>query len=132
MEGLLLELLGLLLEFLIEALLQFAGGAILDGIFRAMGAVFSPDRPIIAAFAYAGLGALVGSASLVLFPHPLVKPSRFHGISLLISPLFVGSAMSLLGSFLESKNKKSIQIESFGYGFAFAFGMALVRLVFAG
>jgi hypothetical protein len=35
------------------------------------------------------------------------------------------------GSTLGKRNKKTMQIESFGYGFAFAFGMAVVRFLFA-
>jgi hypothetical protein len=41
-----------------------------------------------------------------------------------------GLGMSLAGSTLRRRNKKLMQIESFGYGFAFAFGMALVRFFF--
>ncbi len=39
--------------------------------------------------------------------------------------------MSLIGSTLRNRDKRVVQIESFGYGFAFAFGMALVRFFFA-
>jgi hypothetical protein len=38
--------------------------------------------------------------------------------------------MSVVGSVQRKRNKKVMQIESFGYGFAFAFGMALVRFFF--
>jgi hypothetical protein len=64
-----------------------------------------------------------------LFPHPLVHPSRIHGISLLVAPVTTGLMMSCIGSLLRRHDKKVVRIESFGYGFAFAFGMALVRLV---
>lgn len=131
MEELLLELLWLVFEFLLEALLQLAGEGLIDIVLRAIGKAFSPDRPVVAATAYVFLGVLTGGASLLLFPHPLVRPSRFHGISLLISPVLVGSMMSLVGSFVRNRGKRSVQIETFLYGFAFAFGMALVRLFFA-
>jgi hypothetical protein len=39
--------------------------------------------------------------------------------------------MWMVGAALRKRNKKAMQIESFGYGFAFAFGMALVRFLFA-
>lgn len=38
--------------------------------------------------------------------------------------------MSLVGSTLRKRNKKALQIESFGYSFAFTLGMALVRFFF--
>jgi hypothetical protein len=48
-----------------------------------------------------------------------------------ISPVLAGLGMSMVGSTLRKRNRKAMQIESFGYGFAFAFGMALVRFFFA-
>jgi hypothetical protein len=38
--------------------------------------------------------------------------------------------MSVVGSSHRKRNKKVMQIESFGYGFAFAFGIAVVRFFF--
>jgi hypothetical protein len=76
-------------------------------------------------------GVACGTMSVLVFPHPLVHPSRIHGISLVISPLITGSIMSLLGAELRRHGKESVRIESFGYGFTFAFGMAIVRLLFA-
>ena len=38
--------------------------------------------------------------------------------------------MSWIGSILQGRGKKVVQIESFRYGFAFAFGMALIRFFF--
>jgi hypothetical protein len=64
------------------------------------------------------------------FPHPLVHPSRFPGISVIISPVLAGLGMSFVGSMQRKHNRKVMQVESFGYGFAFAFGMALVRFLF--
>jgi hypothetical protein len=74
------------------------------------------------------LGVLVGAASIVMLPHPLFHRSKFHGISLVLSPIAAGTAMSALGAMLRKRGKQVVQIESFPYAFAFAFGMALVRL----
>ena len=120
-------------ELLVEVLIEFAGEVVLDLVTRALSAVLTTAlemNPLLTALGYAVLGVLTGVGSLFLFPHPLVHPSRFHGISLLISPILTGLAMSMIGSFLESRGKRVAQIESFGYGFAFAFGMALIRLLF--
>jgi hypothetical protein len=49
----------------------------------------------------------------------------------LVNPLIAGVVMSLIGSMLRKRDKRVVQIESFGYGFAFAFGMAVLRFFFA-
>jgi hypothetical protein len=129
----LLELLLAFAELLFEALFEFSVEALLDLVLRAIARVFDSVRftnPLLASASYTLLGALAGGLSLIIFPHPLVHPSRLHGISLLASPVVTGFAMSLIGSTLIQRGKKVTQIESFGYGFAFAFGMALIRFFF--
>lgn len=71
----------------------------------------------------------MGGISVLFFPHPIVHPSRFHGVSLIISPVLALLGMSFVGSTMRKRNRV-MQLESFGYGFAFAFGMALVRFFF--
>ena len=85
----------------------------------------------MAGVGYLFLGATTGGLSLIWFPFPLVHPSRFHGISLIISPLLTGLLMALLGSTLRTYNKRTVNLETFSYGFVFAFGMTLVRFLFA-
>jgi hypothetical protein len=107
--------------------------AVLDLVLRAIAKVFETLRfanPVLALTSYALLGALSGGSSLLVFPHPLVHPSRLHGINLLASPTTTGLAMSLIGSSLSRQDKKVTRIESFGYGFAFAFGIVLIRYLF--
>jgi hypothetical protein len=133
MEELLLQLVLAIGELLVEALIEFAGEVVLDLVTRALNAVFTTAlevNPLLTALGYAVLGVLTGGGSLFLFPHPLVHPSRFHGISLLVSPLLTGLAMSMIGSFLERQGKRVAQIENFRYGFAFAFGVAIIRFLF--
>ena len=122
-----------LAELILEVLFELAGEAILDLALRALGEVLGSSEfknPLLASFGYAVLGALTGGLSLVIFPHPLIHPSKIHGVSLLIAPVVTGSVMAMTGSILHRQGKKASQIESFGYGFTFAFGMALIRLVF--
>jgi len=133
MGELLFELLLAFAELFLEVLLEFAGEALLDLALRAVAEVFESFRvagPVIASVGYTLLGALAGRFSLLIFPHPLVHPSRLHGINLLVSPIVTGLVMSLIGSTLSRQGKKVTQIESFRYGFAFAFGMALIRYLF--
>jgi hypothetical protein len=128
----LLELLLVLAEIFLEVIFEFAG-EVLDAALRALGEIFenvSLENPVIASIGYAALGWLAGGLSLIVFAHPVVRPSRIHGISLLVSPAITGLVMASIGSSLRRRGKKVVEIESFTYGFAFAFGMALIRLLF--
>lgn len=132
MEEFLFGLLAAVCEFLGDALLEIAGQAIFAFFSHVLGYVFKPrslNRALDVSI-YVVFGAMAGWISVLVFPHPLVRASRFHGISLLISPLLAGSVMSSVGSALRRKGKRTTQIETFVYGFAFAFAMALVRFLF--
>jgi hypothetical protein len=121
------------LEIFFEAAFVFAAEFIGAIIWRGVAAVFDTSEfknPLVACIGYMFLGGVAGGLSLLLFPHPLVHPSRVPGLSVVISPVLSGLGMSLVGSTLRKRNKKAVQIESFGYGFAFALGMALVRFFF--
>jgi len=126
-------LLELFVELLGEFLLQLFAEVVVAVAWGILGAVVETEQvrnTVVSAIMYVFLGTLMGFISLAAFPHPLVRPSRVHGISLLISPVVTGSVMALIGSILRRNNKKVVPIESFGYGFVFAFGMALIRLIF--
>jgi hypothetical protein len=120
---------GLILEFGIE----LGGAVLLDLVMRVIAKVFDSSRfqnAFLAFFAYLFFGVAMGAFSLLLFPHHLFHPSRFHGLSLIISPVITGLAMWLLGTELLEKGKQITRIESFGYAAVFAFGMALMRFLF--
>jgi hypothetical protein len=121
------------LEVLFEAAFEFVAEFIGALIIRAVGAVFDTSEiknPVLAYIVYMVLGGVVGGLSLLLFPFPLVHPSRLPGLSVIISPVLAGLGMSMVGSTLQKRNKKAMRIESFGYGFAFAFGMAVIRFLY--
>jgi hypothetical protein len=75
------------------------------------------------------LGLALSFVSVLVLPHPLVHPSKFHGVSLLISPVITGLIMSFIGRAVRRRGKTPVQIESFAYGFTFAFAFALLRLL---
>jgi cytochrome bd-type quinol oxidase subunit 2 len=79
---------------------------------------------------YASVGLLAGGVSVLVFPHYLVPRSRFHGISLLISPFIAGSVMALVGAARRKQDKRTIPLETFAYAFVFAFAMAAMRFWF--
>ncbi len=128
------EIVFALLEPLLDALLQL----IFESLFalavhgaRALGISPRAVNRTLSTLIYVGTGLMAGWISVLVFPHPLIRPSaRFHGISLLISPLLAASGMSLVGSVLRRKHRRTTQIETFGYAFAFALAMAIVRFIF--
>jgi hypothetical protein len=133
MLELLFAFLEMFLEILFEAAFEFAAEFLGALVLRGVAEVFDTSEfknPLLASVGYVFLGGVAGGLSLLFFPHPLVHPSRVPGLSVVISPVLAGVGMSLVGSTLRKRNKKAMQIESFGYGFAFAFGMALVRFFF--
>jgi hypothetical protein len=134
MEEFLLALLSGLAELLMEVLFEVALESIVALIARSARTVLAesnPIRPILAGAGYALFGAAVGAASVGIHPHPLFHPSRFHGVSLLVSPVVTGLVMSQVGSVLRRNGKRTVRIESFGYGFLFALGWAIIRFIFA-
>jgi hypothetical protein len=138
------ELLGAILsaiaELLLEAFLEVIAAAVLDLASRALLDLFTSlgeaikDSRVLTGFMYTLLGALAGALSLVVLPHLLIHrehPIRFHGISLIISPIISGLVLSSVGAVMRRWGKKVTPVETFGYGFAFALGMALIRFFFA-
>jgi hypothetical protein len=133
MLELLVALLEMFLGIFLEAALEFAAEFVGGLIWRGVASVFDTSEfknPLLACIGYAFLGAVAGGLSLWFLPHPLFHPSRIPGLSVVISPVLAGLGMWMVGATVRKRNKKSMQIESFGYGFTFAFGMALVRFLF--
>ena len=133
MEDLLLAILSGAAELLIEVVFQVIGEAFIALIVRSIRNVVEESKaisPILAAFGYLLLGIACGVVSVLLFPHALVHPSKFHGISLVISPVITGLIMSQMGLMRRRRGKDPVRIESFGYGFTFALGVAVIRFLF--
>ena len=126
------DLLGFILELLFEALFEFILGAIVAVAYRLLRHFRVTARrgnPILATAMLITIGLFLGFLSVLFFPHPLVHPSKLHGISLLISPALTGLGMAAIGSRVRRRGRLPVQIESFGYGFAFAFAIALIRFL---
>jgi len=138
MEDLLGELFGILCELFFEVLIQlvFEGGV--DAVSRLprrlhlapfLRAKLSSNDPAATVLKFTFLGLGLGAVSLLVFPHPLVHSSKFHGISLLVSPLITGFVMGLIGRTVRRRGRAPVQIESFAYGFTFAFAFTLIRIL---
>jgi hypothetical protein len=132
MDELLVGVIAAIAEVLFEAIFEIAAEGLASLLTRAISRLFktvSDASPVATTFALGMLGVLVGFLSIVAYPHPLVHPSRFHGVSVIASPLIAGFVMSQLGRLLRNRGRRVMPIESFGYGFVFAFAMALVRFL---
>jgi hypothetical protein len=133
MEELIFALLSGIVEILAEMLFEVFLGAIVDLIVRSIRNLVAGSNaigPVLATAVYLLLGIGLGLLSVLLLPHSLIHRSRFHGLSLVVSPVLTGLVMSQVGRSLRRQGKDSIQIESFGYGFTFALGVAIIRFFF--
>ena len=130
MDELIGAILAGLFELFAEFLLEVALGALaglLSRLLRRFSVSVRRGNPVTATVVFTLVGVAFGFLTVWMFPHPLVHPSRFHGISLLISPLLTGLVMAWIGRAWRRRGRASVRIESFGYGFTFALAMALVR-----
>src|SRR5258708_35962769 len=133
MDELIFALLSAIAEILAEVFLEVALEAIVATIFRSIRNLVAESNaisPVLATAVYLLLGTGFGVLSMFLLPHALIHRSRFHGVSLVVSPVLTGLVMSQVGLVLRRKGKDSVQIESFGYGFTFALGVAIIRFFF--
>ncbi len=133
MEDLLLSLLAMIAELFLNALLEISFGALVALISRAtrsLSAAFFGSNRLFAPIGFVLLGVAAGFLSVLIFPHRLFHPSRFHGISLLTSPIVTGLVMSQVGGAVRKQGQEPVGIESFGYGFTFALALAIIRFLF--
>src|ERR1700738_1611394 len=113
MEDFFAGLLGLIFEILAEALVQILLGVAADVLSRAIRKFFVAARRVgrvLSTLVFAVAGYAAGFFSIIVFPHPLVHPSHFHGVSLLISPVVTGLAMALIGNVVRRRGRKSVPI----------------------
>ena len=133
MDEVFIALLSAVGELLLEVFFQVVVEAIVALVVRSVRNVLEESNainPLLAAAGYFLLGLAFGITSLRVYPHPLFHPSKFHGISLVISPVITGLVMSQVGTVLRRKGKQAVRIESFGYGFTFALGLAIIRFIY--
>jgi hypothetical protein len=134
-DEILLAFLEPLFELLAEFLLELAFGLVLSFFWRKVRAARWKTRRIslwlILPFLGA-VGAAIGWISILVIPSPIFHPGRFHGLSMILSPLLTGLVLAFVGSDLRRRKEMPATLESFWGGFAFALGMALVRFLHAG
>lgn len=126
------ELLFVLLEIFGELLLEAAGEAIIAFGFEAVSAPFKKAQGASRAMSLTGIIVLASlSAGLFHFflPFPLTKPSRFPGISLILSPALCGASLYLVGKWRALNDRPTTRMATFWGGALFAFVFSLVRFL---
>ena len=145
------DLLGFILEFVLEVLIQLVFEEGIAAVSRAyrreeeaaavsrvrrrfrfvpfLRATLSRTNPPFTILKFTVFGLALGFVSVLVLPHPLAHPSRFHGISLLISPIVTGLIMGLIGRRVRRRGHSPVQIESLAYGFIFALAFASTRFL---
>src|SRR5258706_16400383 len=99
MLELLFAFLEMFLELFFEAAFEFAAEFIGAIIWRGGAAVFDTSEfknPLVAGVGNMFLGGAAGGLSPLLFPHPLLPPSRAPGPTVAISPVLAGLGMPLV------------------------------------
>lgn len=87
--------------------------------------------PFAAAFGYVFLAAVASAVSIYAFPNHFLQSRTLRLMSLIATPIAVGSFMAFRGTQLRKKDKKTIRLDSFAYGFLFAFTFAIIRFCYA-
>jgi hypothetical protein len=88
-------------------------------------------RPALAFLGYTLLGALIGGASLLVFPELFIRTPKWRLVNLIATPILAGMALVAVGQLRLRRGGDMIRLDRFWYAFAFAFAMALVRFFFA-
>ena len=134
-----LELLFQLFGELILGLIGQAIGAAFDGLFsrvstRSRAAVSGASgamSPVAKFLLYLFASALLGWASLQVFPASFLKVPDTRIAALIGVPMACGLAMAAMGEFRRKRGRPVRALESFSHGLAFALPMALIRYFWA-
>ena len=121
------------LAVIFEGALEFSADVFFELIARCFGHTVKPAEkrnPILAGVGYALLGLIAGGLSLLIFPHSFARSEKFHGISLLVSPVLAGLGMAGLGWLLKRQGKRVVRLDSFIFGFIMALPIAIVRFLY--
>ena len=123
-------MLGLLGEFLLELIIELVGEAVVDSLTHVIG---DSGRWRIAAhiaayiFIYGAIGAVIGVASLLVFPYHLIRHTTIRAVALLAIPMVAGVVFALVGRRRRRAGKQVSSLEAFVPAFAFALAMSAAR-----
>lgn len=129
-----LEILGWLLQFILELALQVFMETIAALLGSALKAPLRRGRTVDPALLLSGYflyGGIAGGISLWIFPSNFIHAGMLRLAALLLIPLASGLVMGAMGAWRASRGKEIIRLESFFYGAAFALAMSFVRYLWA-
>lgn len=128
------------MEFIVEIIFQFLGEIFLQFVFESLSELGlhaladtfeKPKNPFLSTIGFAMWGAIAGCLSLLIMPNSFISNLGFREANVLVTPLAVGGAMTLVGRLRDRKGQSRVGIDRFGYAFVFAFSMALIRFNWA-
>ena len=127
-----IEIVGWVMQVVAELLVQLFGQLVAEIIGHCMARwaqYGKPMQPWLAAVGCVMFGALVGAASLAVFPGLFMHTTIMRIINLILTPLAVGLFFAWFGYWLRNHARDTIRLEQFFYGYLFALAMALVRFI---
>ena len=76
---------------------------------------------------YGSIGAVIGVASLLVFPYHLIRHTGIRAVALLVIPTVAGLVFALVGRRRRRAGKQVSSLEAFVPAFAFALAMSATR-----
>ncbi|WLT30418.1 hypothetical protein [Geothrix sp. PMB-07] len=122
-----------MVEIVLQILIEFLGELLLMFGVESVVAPFQPAKATNRILAFSGLFILAVASSLIfsLFaPNRLLPQFRVAGVSLLISPILVGSVMHIFGQWRTERGKPITHLATFWGGAYYSFFFALTRVIF--
>lgn len=117
---------------LLELIFQVFGELLVELGLHAVAAPFRREPKVwLVVLGYLALGALVGAASLWIFPAHLTRDGWPRLLNLVVTPVVAGGAMTLMGLWRARRGDTLLRIDRFAYGYLFALAVAVVRFNFA-
>jgi hypothetical protein len=133
------EIVVMILQFIWQIVWEFVLQAVFQFLFEvglhSIKALLDSAREYSSWFAAAGyviLGVIAGFISLYFFPQLFVATKEFQVANLFFMPIVCGVAMSLVGSWRESRGLSRVRMETFAYGALFSLCFSLTRYFGAG
>ena len=114
-------------ELLFEILIQLFVELLVELGVHGLKRNASPLHPALAFFVYVLLGAVFGALSTVFVQQRFLEGQIAAYANLLVTPLLVGAALGLVGTWRSKRGMELVRLDKFLYGYSFALAFALSR-----
>ena len=125
-------LIEVILEFLAEVVFEIILQSIVEvGFYKSFQKLKIPFRNsvVIEATGYVIVGAMLGGASVLVFPNSFIGHTDLQVLNLILTPIAAGLAMMGIGAIRRHKGQEPIRLDSFAFGALFAFSLEFVRFL---